>query len=96
MLRKNPNGKMWDFETSDYYIYQRFRTILDILDIAVTNEMAIPYEFCACKFCGTKDERIRIEYILRRLLRLDHRYLLDIDSYQDRRIRWEDEKYAIY
>ena len=93
---KQPFGKVWDFETSDCWLYQRFRQVLKIFDILPLEEYVVDWDMCSCRFCCVSKQRIEIEYIFRRLIGLDKRYLLDLECYQDRARRLEEEKYAIY
>lgn len=93
---KPPFGKVWTFETSDFWIYQRFLKVLKLYDIVPCEEYAVMYDNSSCDFCCTKDTRIRVEYVFRRSIGLDMRYLMDLDSYQNRYEMYKEERYAIY
>ena len=98
MLRKSRfNSKIWDFEASDFWIYQRFLKVLSMFNILPLEQYAVPYDDNhSCRFCSTKKERLRIEYVFRRMISLDRRYLMDLDSYQNRAKLYREERYAIY
>ena len=98
MLRRPPFGsKVWDFEANDLWIYQRFLKVLSIFDIVSLEQYSVPYDDNhSCRFCCTKEERLRIEYVFRRMIGLDTKYLMDLDSYQNRCRLYQEEHYAIY
>ena len=96
-MRVKPCGsKIWDFETSDSFLYHRFVRVLNILQITPLEEYTDSIDCCGCKFCCTKQERLQIEYVFRRMISLDTKYLMDLDSYQNRAVLYREERYAIY
>ena len=97
MLRKNPCSKIYDFETFDDYIYNKFLLILELFDIIpLDTHDAIGDGSKTCKFCTTPHIRTQIECVLRRAIKLEPLYLLNQDSYQNRAVRYREERYAIY
>ena len=97
MLRRAPfHSKIYDFESPDMLIFHRFLKTLDLFHITPLEEHNETWDFCSCKFSATKEERLRIEYVFRRMISLDTRYLMDLESYQNRQERLWKEYYAIY
>lgn len=96
MLRKPPSSKIYAFESPDMFIFHRFLKTLALFHITPLEEYNNTWDFCSCKFCATKKERLRIEYVFRIMISLDQRYLMDLDSYQNRAVLYREEKYAIY
>lgn len=96
MITRPFNSKVWDFETSDLWLYTKFLKILKVFGITPLEEYECAYDTSSCRFCCTTKERLRIEYVFRRLIGLDRRYLIDLDSYQNRCELYREEKYAIY
>ena len=98
MLRRpSMSSKLYEFETPDMLIFHRFLKTLDLFHIPPVEEYGETYyDFHGCKFCATKKERLQIEYVFRRMISLDKRYLMDLDGYQNRQERFWKEYYAIY
>lgn len=98
MLTRPPfYRKVFEFETPDYWIQLRFLKTLKLFHITPLEEYGESYlDYHGCKFCATKAERLRIEYVFRRMINLDDRYLMDLDDYQNRCELYREEKYAIY
>lgn len=97
-LRRPPGqSKVFEFETPDLWIQLRFIKTLKLFHIAPIEEYGeLALDYHGCKFCSTKQERLRIEYVFRRMIGLDDRYLMDLDNYQNRCELYQEEKYAIY
>ena len=96
MLRRPPSAKIYDFESPDMLVFHRFLKTLDLFHIAPLEEHNEVWDYCSCKFCATKNERLRIEYVFRIMISLEPRYLMDLDGYQNRAERFWKEYYAIY
>ena len=98
MLTRPPfHSKVYEFETPDLWIQLRFLKTLKLFHIAPLEEYGETYyDYHGCKFSATKEERLRIEYVFRRMISLDTRYLMDLDGYQNRCELYWEEKYAIY
>ena len=96
MLRRPPSAKIYDFETPDMLVFHRFLKTLDLFHITPLEECGSSWDYCSCKFCATQKERLRIEYVFRRMISLDKRYLMNLDEYQNRKERFWKEYYAIY
>ena len=94
---RNPASKSWEFETFDRTAYHRFLMTLELFKIEPTVKSDLyPGDSSQIIFWATKTDRLKIEYVFRRMFSLDHRYLMDIDSYQSRCELYREEKYAIY
>ena len=96
MLRKPPFGKIWDFETLDGYIYQKFIQVLKMYNVLPLEEHDSSCDVYACRFCCVERERIQIEYVFRKTAGLKSAYLFDLDKYYNRCIFYKGEPYAIY
>ena len=96
MLRKPINNKSYDFESPDEWFGYKFLSVLERLDIYPA-EHYLGFDGAAIEFFTTKKKRLQAEYIFRRLVGLGRtEYLSDLDGYQDRQARYEEERYAIY
>jgi len=96
-LKHNPYLiRTYDFETSDRFAYYKFLDVLKIFNLFPLEEYNEGIECCQIRFVSTKEERLQIEYIFRKLLNLDSLYLMDLDSYQNRAKVYREERYAIY
>ena len=97
MLRRPPyHSKIYDFESPDMLVFHRFLKTLDLFHITPLEEYSGTWDISSCKFSATKEERLRIEYVFRRMISLDKRYLMNLDCYQNRQERLWKEYYAIY
>ncbi len=98
MLRRPPgHSKVYEFETPDMWIFHRFLMTLNLFHIAPLEEYGELYlDYHGCKFCSSKSERLRIEYVFRRMINLEDKYLMDLDNYQNRCELYQEERYAIY
>lgn len=96
-MRVDPRTSMYDYETPDQFMAIIFCKILDAKGIMykeeiVSNVIGPSY----VKFWCTPRDRILVEYIYRRCLRLDRLYLINLSGYQKNAYKLRRDKYAIY
>lgn len=95
---KPTGSRIFDFESKDQCMGMKFIDVLQIFDIVpVDYAITVGPDGSWVRFCTTKKVRTQIEYVYRRFMNLDKtEYLLDLDEYQNRQERFEEEGYAIY
>ena len=96
-MRVDPRTKTYDYESPDQWMTIIFCKILDAKGIMYKEEI-VPSIIGSSyvKFWCNPRDRIIVEHIYRRYLRLNRLYLTDIHKYQRNAYKLRRDKYAIY
>ena len=96
MLFGNKRDKVYEFEGSDDYISNRFFEVLEQFDVYGDGDIVPEIEGSSrIRFVSTPEQRMQIEYVFRRRMRLDRLYLLNLDCYQNNAEKFRIDRYMI-
>ena len=87
----------YEFEASDRYMAEKFLNVLESFNLHYEDLYIskMDLDFCQISFRTTRNKRIQIEYVFRRLVGLYPMYLMDIDRIESSIELTGDDGYVI-